>query len=65
MRKISELFGMAFASPAVRTVAQAAAGAGLAVLVAAGTNIDNGVVKLAFASAVAGALAKLQEKVRG
>lgn len=65
MKTISKLFGMAYASPAVRTIFQAAASAGLAVLVAAGTNIDNAAIELAFASAVAGGLAKLQEKVRG
>lgn len=65
MKKISRLFGMAWSTPVVRTVVQAAVGAGLAILVAAGTDFSGDVFKLAFAASIAGALAKLQEMVRG
>lgn len=65
MKKIKELFGMAWSTPVVRTVLQAGLGAGLSVLVVAGTDLTADVFKLAIAAAVAGVLAKLQQVSRG
>lgn len=65
MSKIKQLFGMAYATPAVRTIFQAAAAAGLVVLVNAGVEINSDTLRSALAFALAGGLAKLQELVRG
>jgi len=64
--KIKHLIGMAYATPVVRTAVQAAVGAGLAVLAAAGVGVlDAGVIKAAVGAAAAAAVAKLQAAARG
>lgn len=62
MSSIKRFIGMAWATPAVRTAAQA----GLAVIVASGTGfVSVGVIKTAALAAGAALFAKLQSSARG
>lgn len=62
MSKVRQIFGMAAASPAVRTALQA----GLAIVVAAGTDfVDVELWRAAALAAGAALLAELQKVARG